>query len=837
MEVFIVIDGNSLINRAFYALPPLNGKDNKPTQAVYGFVTMLIKLMEYRPEYMAVAFDLKAPTFRHKKYELYKANRKGMPDDLAVQMPILKDLLRVMNIAVVEKEGYEADDIIGTMAKHYDGQTYIVTGDRDSFQLIDDKIKVLMTKRGITEVGEFDREALAAEYNLTPSGVIEYKSLAGDQSDNIPGVPGVGDKTATELVKKYGTLDNIYANIQEITGKLHEKLVLGKEIAYLSHELATINVQVPDLPLAQNCRLTFPFADKVRDRFEELNFKSLVKREELFAGGGETQELPESIEVTAEQLESLLKGAKSAPIIWDRSGLYTAVCGVGYVLPIKQTLLDEGADDVQAANAVKTFAEGDGLKIVFDAKTLKKKLYAYGVSLDNYFDVELCQYLLNSAVDHESLVKLGAEYGFVGGVPLVLMKLYEKLIGELEESGMSDLYYKLELPLISVLFDMERTGFKVDEGMLDELSLRYGNEIAELQAEIFKMAGREFNINSPKQLAAVLFEELKIPYPKKSKTFSTGAEVLEPLRGNFQIVDSVLQYRFLAKLKSTYLDGLRPMIDRNGLVHTEFRQMLTSTGRLSSVEPNLQNIPVRTDEGKGLRKLFVARDDNVLISADYSQIELRLMAHLSGDERMVSAYINGEDIHSSTAAEIYGVEQSEVTPAMRREAKIVNFGIIYGMSDFGLAQNLNITPKQAAMYIKRYFERFGGVRRYLAQSVESAREKGYVETIFGRRRYVPELRSSNYNSRMFGERVAMNTPLQGSAADLIKKAMIEVAKRLSSMKSKLILQIHDELIVDTAQDEIEAVKNILIDCMENVAELRVPLKVEVGCGKRWYDCK
>lgn len=839
METLILIDGNSLINRAYYALPQLNGKDGKPTQAVYGFVTMLVKLFEYKPTYMAVAFDMQAPTFRHKQYEHYKANRKGMPDDLAVQLPVLKELLTTMGITYVQKEGYEADDIIGTMAKNYDGPTYIVTGDRDSFQLIDASTKVLMTKRGITEVAEFDVDLLRSEYQLSPSGVVVYKALAGDASDNITGVPGIGSKTATELVNRYETLDNLYAHLDEFTGKLKDKLSAGKESAYISQMLATIDTQVPEMPNVINCKVKFPFDEKVKETFDALNFRSLIKREELFSSiSTQAENLSECKEVNLEQLkEAVLSLGDKAVLIIEKSGIYIGDQNVGYRLPLRESLLDEGADEAEAIEAIKDFAEGEKLKIVYDAKTLKKRLRVFGAKLNNFFDVELCQYLLNSNVEHESLIRLGEEYGLKGGVSFVLFRMYDMLYKELISLGKQDLYFGIELPLIDVLMDMEQTGFAVDRSVLDELSIRYASEISLLQKRIIDLAGKNFNINSPKQLATVLFEELKIPYPKKSKSYSTGAEILEPLRGNFEIIDKVLDYRFLCKLKNTYLDGLKPLIDDRGLVHTEFKQMLTSTGRLSSVEPNLQNIPIRTEEGKGLRKLFIARGENILVSADYSQIELRLMAHLSGDPLMTEAYLSGEDIHASTAAEIYGVSISEVTSEMRREAKAVNFGIIYGISDFGLAQNLGIMPKQARTYIDRYFMKFKGVKDYLDRTVEYAYEHGYVETLYGRRRYIPELKSANRNQRLFGERVAMNTPLQGSAADIIKAAMIDVFNRLKGMKSKLILQIHDELIVDADKDEEENVKSILIDSMENVIKLNVPLKVEVGRGKRWFDCK
>ncbi len=837
METFIIIDGNSLINRAFYALPPLNGKDGTPTQAVYGFMTMLIKLLDYKPSFMAVAFDLKAPTFRHKEYDLYKANRKGMPDELAVQLPVLKALLTTMGIAVVEKEGFEADDIIGTMASKYLGPTFIVTGDRDSFQLIDDTTKVLFTKKGITEVLELDRSSLSELYSLTPDKVTLYKALAGDSSDNIPGVSGIGDKTATSLAAKYASLDALYADIDNIAGKLKDKLSLGKESAYLSLRLATIDREVDGLPLAENCPLVFPFGENVRTMFDDLGFKSLIRRSELFSSQAASVQLSECETVTLAQFEAVVAKAKDkVALIIDGTGVRLSLDGEGFFLPIKASLLDEGADELEAMEAIRPLAQGEVMKAVFDAKTLKKRLARYDVALNNYFDVELSQYLINSSVDHGSITAVMSEYGLSGGTANGLMKLYEIMLGKLSEFSLDELYYKTELPLVEVLFDMERTGFKVDRAALEETSARYGAQIELLTKEIYVFAGHSFNINSPKQLASVLFEEQRIPYPKKSKNYSTSAEILEPLKC-FPIVDKVLSYRFLTKLRSTYLEGLKPMLDSDNVVHTEFKQMLTLTGRLSSIEPNLQNIPMRTEEGRRLRRLFVPREGNVLISADYSQIELRLMAHLSGDEKMVNTYRSGGDIHASTAAEINDVPLDMVTPDMRRAAKTVNFGIIYGMSDFGLSESLGISPRQASRYIDMYFKRFSGVKRYLDEAIRFAKEHGYVETIFNRRRYIPELKSSSYTQRMFGERVAMNSPLQGSAADIIKRAMVAVYDRLRGKKSKLILQIHDELIIDAAEDEADEVRDLLVECMESAASLIVPLKVEVGMGKSWYDCK
>ncbi len=850
MEKFLIIDGNSLANRAFYALPALSNGQGVPTQAVYGFATMLIKAIEeVSPDYIAVAFDLPVPTFRHKRYSLYKATRKKMPEELGVQFPLLKEMLGKMNIRVVEKEGFEADDIIGTMVKHSGMKSYIITGDKDSLQLIDDDVTVMLTKRGITEIQELNPDSLMREFNFVPSQIIDYKALCGDSSDNIPGVPGVGDKTAQSLIAQYGDLAGVYSHIDEISGKLKDRLVSGRESAELSYELATINTEVPLEISAKDCAYPYPFGNSVKSFFIDMKFKTLIKRAEIFtpeASGivpeEERRKPPCEIQSVGSigKLTEILSGdvkrfafniGESVNFALDNAGEKS--------VSIVYSLIDDGLDYNAVLSVFKPLLENPEVEtIVFDAKALMKTLELSGISLKGYLDVKLMQYLVDMKVNYENLTKFLEAYEISEREPATgLMYICSSLSSELEKLGMHKLYYDVELPLVEVLRNMEKRGFRIDAKILTDFGEDFAKKQDELSEEIFADAGERFNINSPKQLAKVLFENMGIPYPKKSRTYSTSAEILELLVKKYPIASKVLRYRYYAKLNSTYVDGLRKLADRNGIVHTEFRQTLTATGRLSSVEPNLQNIPVRQEEGRKLRAAFVASEGNVLTSADYSQIELRLMAHFSGDEKMVDAYRNNEDIHTSTAAEVFGVDKKDVTRDMRREAKAVNFGIIYGISDFGLGENLGLSTHQAREYIAKYFEKFSGVKAYLDRAVKVAKENGCATTLLGRIRKIPELISSNYVTRQFGERVAMNMPLQGSAADIIKIAMINVEKALAGMKSKLILQIHDELIVDTAPDEQEEVKRILKENMESAAELLVPLTVDVGQGKSWFDCK
>lgn len=846
MDNLLLIDGNSLINRAFYALPPLTNNKGEPTQAVYGFTTMLIGMIgKYKPKYIAVAFDLPAPTFRHKMYDGYKATRKKMPDELAAQLPILKRQLRLMNISIVEKEGYEADDIIGTLSRDLSVMTYIITGDRDSLQLIDDTTSVVMTKRGITETVLYDEKQLLADYGLTPKQVIDYKSLAGDNSDNIPGVPGVGDKTATGLIAEYGSLDGVYEHVSEIPGKLGEKLRLGEQSARMSYELATINVNVPLDEKTTDFTFDFPFTRTVKRFFIDNNFKSIIKRDELFAEDAAQTEETEKIDfsrVTIEKIEELtavLDKAEAFSFAASSDGIAASVDGkIEYFMPLRLTLLDVGFGYNEVIKALSPyFVDKNKDKFLFEAKKFKHELAKSGYDLTNYDDVKLLQYLVDMRIDAETPGGLLENAGYDKNYPAAAMfALGKRLLDDVEKLGMTELYERAERPLTDVLFAMEERGVKVDVDKLDELGEKFTARAAEIAEVVYRLAGRKFNVNSPRQLATVLFDELKIPYPKKGSKHSTNSDILESLQGEYEIVGHALEYRSLMKLNSTYVEGIRKLLTPDNVIHTDYKQTMTSTGRLSSAEPNLQNIPVRDDEGKQLRGLFVARPGYTLVSADYSQIELRLMAHFSGDELMLKLYNEGEDIHTRTAAEIFGVKPSEVTSKMRREAKTVNFGIIYGISEYGLAQNLKCSPYVAKKYMTRYFERFKGIKPYLDGVVENAKKTGYTTTLLGRKRFIPELNSSNFQTRQFGERAAMNMPLQGSAADIIKLAMNAVYDKLKGTNSYLILQIHDELIVEARDDEVEKIEELLRSCMENAVKLRVPLTVDVEHGKSWIDC-
>ena len=845
MDNMLLIDGNSLINRAFYALPPLTNAKGEPTQAVYGFTTMLIKAIEnYKPKYIAVAFDLKAPTFRHLKYDGYKATRKGMPEELAVQLPILKELLKLMNISIVEKQGFEADDIIGTLAADDSVMTYIITGDRDSLQLIGKTTRVVLTKRGITDTVVLDEAKLMEDFALTPRQVIDYKSLAGDSSDNIPGVPGVGDKTALNLISRYSDLGGVYSHIDEIGGKLGERLRAGEQSALLSYELATIKTDVPLEEKTSDFIFDFPFSAPVRTFFADNGFKSLLKRDDIFAAGSEKAAVVKMTAVSEKRIESL---EFLSELFSEAASFAVAFCddiristdgAAEYVIPLNRSLVDTGFEYGAVIRALKPYLENSELKkCVFDGKRVKKTLKSEGTGLSGYDDVKLLQYLADMRVGGDSLTELLETLGYDKDKPAAaLFLLGEELKREIKRLGMEELYLKAELPLVDVLFDMEERGVQVDVKLLNKLGDKFISEADQLSKVIFELAGKRFNINSPRQLASVLFDDLKIPYPKKSAKHSTNAEILEMITEEHEIVPLVSKYRFIAKLNSTYIEGIRRLLTPDNIIHTDYKQMLTTTGRLSSAEPNLQNIPVREEEGKSLRGLFTARDGYTLVSADYSQIELRLLTHFSGDSRMLELYRNGEDIHTRTAAEVFGVPVSEVTSKMRREAKVVNFGIIYGMSDYGLSQSLKCSVSTARKYMETYFERFSSIKPYFDSIVQNAKKTGYTTTLLGRVRYIPELASPNYMTRQFGERAAMNMPLQGSAADIIKLAMVDVAARLKGLKSRLILQIHDELIVEADDKEVDTVKAVLKESMENCVSLSVPLTVDIECGKSWLDC-
>lgn len=842
-EELVLIDGNSLINRAYYALPLLTAKDGTPSNAVYGFAMMLVRMIdEYMPRYIAVAFDMRAKTFRHAMYDGYKATRKGMPDDLAAQMPVLKEMLTKMGITYIEREGIEADDIIGTLAKAYDVKTHILTGDRDSFQLIDRSTAVLFTKRGITDVDVMTEDSLKDRMGLTPAQIVDYKALAGDASDSIPGVPGIGDKRAMDLLGKYGSLTGIYEHIDEIGGKLRENLVGGRDIGMLSYELATIRTDCDVNIALHDLTYDYPFSAAVMEFFEKMEFRSLVRRSELFSASVEPVKsfIPAKVvELTStDQLIIAIGQAKElAFAIHDDKFCFSTDGAVQYDLGIRRTLLDALPSENEIVDAIAPLLADESVKkYVYDAKKLKKYLGGFGATVVGYDDVALMEYLGGRQARAASSESYAESLGLAtDNCAAALILGGRELTDALERQGMMRLYRELELPLVEVLLEMERTGFLLDLEMLAELKKKYDVLETECAERIYELAGQTFNINSPKQLGKVLFEDLGLPYPKRRGGISTSAEVLAHVVADHPVVPEVLRYRFITKLKSTYIEGLAKVAGEDGIVHTDFNQMQTATGRLSSSDPNLQNIPVREDEGKALRGLFVARKGHTLVAADYSQIELRVMAHLSGDAGLVKAYNEGVDIHTTVARELFGSD--EPTSKERRMAKTVNFGIIYGMSAFGLSERLGISPKTARMFIDKYFERFPGVKTYLDSVVEQSKTDGYAVSMFGRKRVIPELKSRNFQQRSFGERAAMNMPLQSSAADIIKVAMLKVHSALKGMDAKLILQVHDELIVDAPDAEAEQVAVLLKREMENAVTLRIPLVADVKTGHSWLDCK
>lgn len=846
MKTLVLLDSNSLINRAFYALPPLTNRQGQQTGAVFGFINMFLKLVDkYKPDYVVAAFDLKAPTFRKKMYDGYKATRKPMPAELASQLEPLKKLLKAMNVQIAQLEGYEADDILGTLSKRSSCKTYIVTGDRDSLQLIDDKTTVLMTKKGISEIVEYD-EARLKEDGFTPSQIIDLKSLMGDSSDNIPGVAGIGEGTATKLLSQYGTLDNVYAHIDETKGALNKKLTEGKESAYLSYKLATIDRDCPTATVPEDVPFEYEFGSEVRDILLELEFGKIADRL-VFKDAPDVNKVSKQ----AERLEdensltaALEKIRKSGVFVFDVSSrIYIGGADNSFEVIIAENLLGEGIDYNAFLRAVKPLLEDSGLrKKCFDVKTYMHLFAPYGIEIKgNVDDVMLKAYLCDSNRNFKTLSALATAYGQnYEDLAGVLSALDAVLDEEMKEKEQEIIYRELELPLVHVLFSMEEAGFRVDRKYLDELNDELTSETGKLSAEITSLAGEPFNINSTQQLAKILFEKLGLKHGKKTKTgYSTNVKVLESLRNEHPIIPAILQYRELVKLKSTYLDGMIPLIDKNGRIHTVFKQAVTATGRLSSTEPNLQNIPIRKESGKRIRKMFVPADGNVLVCGDYSQIELRLMAHMSGDENMIEAFNEGEDFHRSTAAKLFGVPFDEVTQDMRRSAKAVNFGIIYGISDFGLSEDLGISVPQARKYMQNYFATYPKVRQFMEDCVAFAKANGFVRTLKGRKRYIPELQSSVYATRAFGERVAMNMPLQGTASDIIKAAMIDVEDRLEKggYKAKLIMQVHDELIIDCPAEEEKEVSELLRNCMQGVVKLDVPLIADVGSGKNWLEAK
>lgn len=856
MEKLVLIDGNSLIYRAFYAMPLFLTKNGIYTNAVYGFMTMLSKIISsVNPTYVVVAFDRKEPTFRHSAFSGYKATRKPMPEELVSQVPLLKKVLNEMGIKTVEKAGVEADDIIGTYAKQLNLTTIIITGDRDSFQLVDESTSVYLTRKGISEIEIYNEENFKEKTGILPSQVIELKALMGDSSDNIPGVAGIGEKTALSLLNDYESLDGVYAHLSEIKGKLKEKIENGKDSAYLSRTLATINVSCGVSADIKDAKLSIPFGDNVRKIFLELEFKSLINKKEFFGDEMQKEEKPavkeETVkEVLAKELNNeLLEDLKNGEFysLYIEDGVVRVYNGISEtVFNLQVNLLEEGFQARDVFNFLGFIFNGKKTLIVYDKKAIKHYLKnSFDINLQTKTeDVSLMKYLCDFSGGAETLNQALAFYE-LDNLPkaYAIKRAYDILEEKLKTSQTESLYRNVELPLSDVLFEMECSGFKVDAESLAETGEKYRTLLDDLEKKIRELAKEDnLNVNSPKQLGEVLFEKLKLAKGKKTKTgYSTKVEVLEALESSHEIIPLILKYRRIQKLYSTYIEGFKPLIDKKtGLIHTTFYQNVTATGRLSSREPNLQNIPVRDDEGKELRKFFVPKSsDRILISADYSQIELRLLAAFSNCKTLIDAFNFDKDVHAETASRVFNVELDEVTSNMRRSAKAVNFGIIYGISEFGLSKNIGVSVKEARDYINSYFDTYKEVKDYLEECKNLAKEKGYSTTLLGRKRVIRELSSSNYSVRSFGERVAMNMPLQGSSADIIKLAMLGVSKRLKKegLNSELILQVHDELIIDAFKQEKEKVVSLLKEEMEKAVLLNVKLSVDVGEGETWFDAK
>lgn len=851
MSPFILIDGNSLMFRAYYAMnAPMTSKDGVPTGAIYGFLSMLFKLLEREPGYVAVAFDRREPTFRHQKYDAYKAGRKPTPPDLLEQMPILRQILREMGIRELDCVGYEADDIIGTLSRKAiaNGQDcLIVTGDRDALQLTTDTVHVLLTKRGITDTVEYTPALLQETYGLTPDHMRDLKALMGDASDNIPGVPGVGEKTALKLLSEYGDLEGVLSHGDVIKGKLGEKIRDNVDCARFSYWLGTIATDAPIEVTVEDCAFTPATMNGARKTLEMLGLRNILNRlPKEDEGSKPASNVPvcKRIELSSlEELEKLVgahKDAKAIALLTLPTFSVAFDDKAEYVFTLQNDLFSAPVTGEMLLCALKPLLSSARI-LTYDGKALLNSLKVAGITPHEIgFDARIADYLLSSnrpAGSFEALSeeRLGTSLGAAG-----LFFLCPAMEQELKDKGMESLYRQVEMPLMQVLFSMEQEGFTMDTGVLRELHKEFSSQQTEIETQIYELAGERFNILSPKQLGTILFEKLGLPHGKKNKSgYSTDSDTLEAIADKHPIVPLISEYRFLSKVNATFVEGLLKATGSDGKVHSSFNQCVTATGRISSTEPNLQNIPVRTPQGAQIRKAFIASPGRVLVGADYSQIELRLLAHMSGDEGLIAAFNSGEDIHRHTASEVFHTPIEEVTKEQRSAAKAVNFGIVYGISDFGLARNLNIPVKTAKNYIEMYLDRYPGVKAYMHDSVAIAREQGYAQTLYGRRRPLPELKSSNYNTRSFGERVAMNMPIQGSAADIIKIAMVQVYDKLQAggFQARLVLQIHDELLVDTPIEEVDAVMELMQSTMENVAQLKVRLIAEASNGQSWYETK
>lgn len=872
-KTLIIIDGNSIVNRAFYALPDLTNKKGLHTNAIFGFTNMLFKLIDtYKPTHISVAFDKKAPTFRHLEYKEYKAGRKKMPDELKQQLEPLKNLLDAFNINRLEIEGYEADDIIGTVSlkAEQDGyKVYIVTGDKDAIQLASKTTTTLITKKGVGEVEEYDFNKVEEKYGMTPTQFIDLKGLMGDKSDNIPGVPGIGEVTGIKLIKEFGSIENIIENIDSVKGSPRKKIEENKELAIMSKRLATIIRDVPiDFDLE---KLEFGNYDKSKliEVFNELDFNSLIARldsnaEELKVIVNKLEDVKEFINKAKNSKKLILKTISKSGNILEKNimQIYLSVDGEELFW----------ADESQI-DEIKELLVAEDLRVYgYNLKEDYIALRPYGISLSNiYFDIAIAEYLIDSSSSNYTYDSIAMNYfgqkiksseellgkgvkakkyedlekeeldNTIGSIVQLVEKVTPKMEGKLVDMDMDGLFYHVEMPLVEVLGYMEYEGVMVDKDKLIELGEEFKISIDKLEKDIYNLAEEEFNINSPKQLGVILFEKLELPVIKKTKTgYSTNAEVLEHLSDKHEIIDKITEYRQIVKLKSTYVDGLINIINPiSHRIHSSFNQTITTTGRISSTDPNLQNIPVRLELGRNIRKVFIADKGFKLVDADYSQIELRVLAHMSQDEHMIDAFNHNVDIHTKTASQVFGIDINDVTSEQRSAAKAVNFGIVYGISDFGLAKNLHIPVKEAKNYIDSYLNTYEDIKSYMDSTIEEAKEDGYVKTILNRRRYIPEIKSSNTILKNLGKRLAMNAPIQGSAADIIKIAMVNVYKKLEErdLKSKLVLQVHDELIIECIEDEVEEVSKIVKDEMEHAVSMDVNLDVDLNTGDSWYETK
>ncbi|MGM0548163.1 MAG: DNA polymerase I [Bacillota bacterium] len=861
-KTLFLLDGHSLTHRAFYALPLLTNDQGEYTNAVFGFVRMLFSLTdEWQPDRMIITFDKKEPTFRHQEYPEYKGNRKKMPEELVPQINLLQETIKKLEIPMVSKVGYEADDLLGTLSKQAEKKgykVYIVTGDRDALQLVSENVNILYTKKGISNLIKFDEEKVMEKYELTPEKLIDRKGLMGDSSDNIPGVPGIGKKTALKLLKEFGTMEEILANIDQVSGKKRkENLYKYTEQARLSYRLGKIKRDVPIEIDFEKCRLDLYDDQKVAEQFKNLGFTSLLDRfdfkEELSLENLEFELLNQ--DNLSDFKEKALTKTELAVALKLETGSKAISGKIDKILFYfkNETKIYIYHPETKIAAEIKFILESKKVKkLMPDAKLaflalLKNEVKVAGISFEPLLAFYLLQPSsslpeLEEVLSHElslSFTELETEQKLAVKTSK-LFELETKLITKLKENNLLNLYQEIELPLIKVLAQMELNGVKVDKDWLANLSEKLGKRLAIITEKAHKLAGEEFNLNSPKQLGEILFEKLGLPVIKRTKTgYSTNASVLEKLEGKHEIIPLISEYRELAKLKSTYIDSLPPLInDETAKIHTSFNQMVTATGRLSSTEPNLQNIPIRTEEGREIRKAFIpSRSDMILLAVDYSQIELRVFAHLSGDQKLKEAFNNEADIHTETAAEVFEVKAEAVTPDLRRHAKVINFGIAYGMSAYGLSQDLDIPVEEAQTYIDKYFERFSGVKKYMEQTIEKVKKLGYAETMFGRRRYIPEINSSNYHRRSFAERTAINTPVQGTAADIMKKSMLDVYSCLkkSELDLNILLQVHDELVFEVNRNDLDEAAELIKEKMENTTKLDVPLIVDLQIGENWRD--